>query len=147
MIDRNQRPRRSTRNEGIRNARLKLLALAVLCALPLWGCLQLWLAKGTFWPALLYGLASPVAFFLYWRDKHSARNGHWRTPESTLHLTELLGGWPGALLAQQAFRHKTRKLSFQVPFWIIVALHQAIWIDYLYLRAVFGSTFVQRFIG
>lgn len=42
-----------------------------------------------------------------------AERGRWRTPENTLHVAELLGGWPGALVAQQLFRHKTRKISYQ----------------------------------
>lgn len=42
-------------------------------------------------------------------------------------MFELLGGWPGALIAQQKFRHKTRKVSFQVVFWAIVLVHQAFW--------------------
>ncbi|EPM70035.1 hypothetical protein A3SM_28103, partial [Pseudomonas syringae pv. actinidiae ICMP 18886] len=66
-------------------------------------------------------------------DKRQAGNGGQRTPENVLHTVELLGGWPGALLAQQAFRHKTRKVSFQVVFWLIVLVHQALWIDWLFL--------------
>jgi uncharacterized membrane protein YsdA (DUF1294 family) len=45
-------------------------------------------------------------------------------------------GWlAGALLAQQVFRHKTRKVSFQLVFWLIVMLHQVFWIDRLFLGA------------
>ncbi|WP_147463771.1 DUF1294 domain-containing protein, partial [Pseudomonas amygdali] len=44
-----------------------------------------------------------------------------------------LGGWPGALLAQQVFRHKTRKVSFQIVFWLIVLAHQVLWLDWLFL--------------
>ena len=51
-----------------------------------------------------------------------------------MHGVELLGGWPGALLAQQMFRHKTRKLSYQLSFWLIVAVHQVVWIDALFLN-------------
>lgn len=83
------------------------------------------------WPLLAYPLASLLAFALYWQDKRSAARGDWRTPEVRLHLFELLGGWPGALVAQQAFRHKTRKLSFQLVFWGIVLLHQLFWLDSL----------------
>ena len=47
-------------------------------------------------------------------------------PESTLHLFDLLGGWPGALIAQQQFRHKTVKASFQAGFWMTVVLNVAL---------------------
>ena len=74
---------------------------------------------------------SAFTVLLYWRDKRSAEADAWRTPESTLHLTELLGGWPAAFIAQRAFRHKISKRSYQVTFWIIVALHQAACFDLL----------------
>jgi len=32
----------------------------------------------------------------------------------------LLGGWPGALIAQGMFRHKSGKVAFLVPFWLSV---------------------------
>jgi uncharacterized membrane protein YsdA (DUF1294 family) len=54
--------------------------------------------------------------------------------ENTLHLLELVGGWPGALLAMKLFRHKTRKLSFLLVTWAIVALHGVGW-WYFVLRA------------
>ncbi|MCO8123780.1 DUF1294 domain-containing protein [Stieleria sp. TO1_6] len=57
---------------------------------------------------------------MYGEDKSAARNGRWRTSEATLHLVELLGGWPGALVGQEFFRHKTKKLSFQIDFLLIV---------------------------
>jgi uncharacterized membrane protein YsdA (DUF1294 family) len=60
-----------------------------------------------------------------------------------LHFFELLGGWPGALLAQQCFRHKTRKVSFQLLFWMIVAAHQAFWLDWLLLDGTYFTEFVR----
>ena len=47
-------------------------------------------------------------------DKRQARLNRWRTPEATLHLIELLGGFPGVMLARRAFRHKTQKLSYRI---------------------------------
>ncbi|GAA1507240.1 DUF1294 domain-containing protein [Agromyces terreus] len=74
-------------------------------------------------PAISAGL-SVVAFAAYGLDKAAAgRAGRRRTPESTLHLLGLLGGWPGALVAQQLFRHKTRKRSFRRVFWFTVVLN------------------------
>lgn len=109
----------------------KLLVLLILCVLPAAGAWRMYLDGQALWPLLAYPLASLLAFALYWRDKRSAARGDWRTPEVRLHLFELLGGWPGALVAQQVFRHKTRKLSFQLVFWGIVLLHQSFWLDSL----------------
>jgi len=74
-----------------------------------------------------YAFMSTVAFSLYWVDKRRAVRGDWRIRESTLHLIELLGGWPGALLAQRVLRHKWRKTSYVLTFWTIVAVHAAAW--------------------
>ena len=122
---------------SVRSWQLKLLVWLVLCAMPLGGSLSLLLTGITRVPLLIYGLASGVAFVLYAYDKQQARHGRWRTPEKVLHGVELLGGWPGALVAQQVFRHKTRKVSFQVWFWLIVAVHQAVWVDVLFLKNTF----------
>ncbi|MBD9600174.1 DUF1294 domain-containing protein [Pseudomonas sp. PDM10] len=119
----------------VRNLQLKLLLFAVLCALPLFGSMSLWLRGVSVIPLAAYGVVSLLAFLLYWSDKRKARADHWRIPENVLHAVELAGGWPGALLAQQLFRHKTRKLSFQLVFWIIVLMHQVFWIDQLFLGA------------
>ena len=125
------------RNSGgqIQNPRLKLLVFAAVCALPLVGSLSFWLRGISLIPLAAYGIVSVLAFFLYWSDKRKARTERWRTPENVLHAVELAGGWPGALVAQQLFRHKTRKVSYQVLFWAIVLLHQVFWIDQLFLGA------------
>ena len=68
-----------------------------------------------------YGLMSLLSYVLYSFDKSAARNDQWRTPEARLHFFELLGGWPGALIAQQRHHHKTAKTSFQIVFWFCVA--------------------------
>lgn len=73
----------------------------------------------------LYLAASGFAFIAYARDKSAAKHGRWRIRESTLHFFALAGGWPGAFLAQRLLRHKSRKMSFQILFWAIVALNSA----------------------
>ncbi|KAB0492517.1 MULTISPECIES: DUF1294 domain-containing protein [Pseudomonas] len=130
---------REPKGASIRGVKLKLLVLALLCALPLGGSVNLLFSGGSRMPLLAYTVASLVAFGLYWYDKQQARTGQWRTPENVLHGVELLGGWPGALVAQQVFRHKTRKVSYQVFFWLIVALHQVIWIDVLFVKMTFAN--------
>jgi uncharacterized membrane protein YsdA (DUF1294 family) len=76
----------------------------------------------------LYALMSAVAFALYSIDKRRARGGQWRISEGTLHLVELLGGWPGAWIAQRVLRHKSSKFSYRIIFWMIVAAHAAVWL-------------------
>lgn len=66
---------------------------------------------------------SAVAYFMYWLDKWAAQQGRQRTAESSLHLVSIAGGWPGALIAQQQFRHKTIKQPFQSVFWATVVLN------------------------
>ena len=68
----------------------------------------------------LYLVMSVVAFIAYALDKSAARNNRWRTKESTLHALGFAGGWPGALFAQQIFRHKYKKQAFQQVFWFTV---------------------------
>jgi len=66
---------------------------------------------------------SIVCFAAYGVDKSAARRNRRRIAERTLHRLELIGGWPGALLARRVFRHKSRKLSYRVVFALIVAVH------------------------
>jgi uncharacterized membrane protein YsdA (DUF1294 family) len=71
----------------------------------------------------LYAGASIVAFVAYAADKSAARRNAWRIRESTLHLLALIGGWPGALVAQNHLRHKTSKPPFLVVFWASALLN------------------------
>ena len=105
--------------------------LAVLLVLP---GLALHRVSQSIDPQLLTALAvtaSVVAFVIYRHDKKRAIEGGWRIPESTLHFIEVLGGWPGALLAQRVFRHKSSKVSYQCAFWFVVATHQFAAFDFL----------------
>jgi uncharacterized membrane protein YsdA (DUF1294 family) len=72
-----------------------------------------------------------LAYAAYARDKGRARERGQRIPEVTLHLLELLGGWPGAFLAQRRLRHKCSKRPYQVAFWAVVLLYQLIAFDSL----------------
>jgi uncharacterized membrane protein YsdA (DUF1294 family) len=76
----------------------------------------------------IYVVASLAAFIAYGLDKRAAGRGRWRVPEASLHLIELLGGFPGALLGQRIFRHKRRKARYMIIFWMIFALHAVGWL-------------------
>lgn len=68
-------------------------------------------------------LINLATFGLFWWDKAAARQGKRRIRESRLLAIALLGGSPGALIAQQALRHKTRKEPFRTRLLLIAALH------------------------
>ena len=73
---------------------------------------------------------SAASFAMYGFDKSAAESGGRRTAEATLHLFGVAGGWPGALVAQCVFRHKTRKQPFQIVFWCTVGANCAtlVWV-------------------
>jgi uncharacterized membrane protein YsdA (DUF1294 family)/cold shock CspA family protein len=73
----------------------------------------------------IYLASSLIAFLAYAIDKSAAKRGARRIQELTLHLWALAGGWPGALIAQQLFRHKSKKRSFRIAFWITVLVNCA----------------------
>jgi uncharacterized membrane protein YsdA (DUF1294 family) len=75
--------------------------------------------------ALLYVASSLACGVAYALDKSAALAGRWRIPEKTLLLLGLMGGWPGAIVAQQMFRHKTSKQPFRAAFWFTVVLNVA----------------------
>lgn len=70
-----------------------------------------------------YLIVSIITYLAYSMDKSKAITERYRVPEKTLHILSLLGGWIGALVAQQRFRHKTKKTSFQIVFWSTVFLN------------------------
>jgi len=76
-------------------------------------------------------VVSLATFFVYGWDKRQAVRNAQRVPEKTLHLLAVFGGWPGALLAQHVFRHKNRKASFQMVFWLIGMAQAGILIAWL----------------
>jgi len=93
-----------------------LLFLGALAAL----VYQKYLPREVLW---VYCGASLLELLLYGLDKSSAKDHGRRIAEQTLHLFALAGGWPGALVAQKVFRHKTQKVAFQRVFWVTVVVN------------------------
>ena len=75
---------------------------------------------------IVVGMMSLACFIAYGLDKRQAGNGGPRVSERTLQLMAFLGGWPGALLGQRQFRHKTHKVAFRIVLWMVIALHVGI---------------------
>lgn len=72
---------------------------------------------------ILYLLLSLITFLIYWSDKNKANNNEWRTSEKKLNFFSLIGGWPGALIAQRLLHHKSRKKSFLIRYYVTVILN------------------------
>lgn len=140
-----RRPRRDDRiryRTGVRRGRVRAVEVRLegLSLSPLILVIAAWFAAAVAlplltvldlvrvpWPVLAYLVVGTVAYVLNAVDKARAGRGGQRVPEATLHAVELLGGWPGAFLAQRYYRHKTSKTSYQVVFWIIAAAHVGFW--------------------
>lgn len=96
---------------------LSLASVPVFAGLFVWRSTWRGFPVGTPW---IYLVLSILLAIVYAVDKSAARNHRWRVSERNLLLIGLLGGWPGAVVAQQVLRHKTRKSSFQWAFWATV---------------------------
>lgn len=74
-------------------------------------------------PLFMWFLAINVmTLVMYGADKMAARKGMRRVPEATLQVFGVTGGWPGAIVGQQLFRHKTQKQPFKSYFFISVVV-------------------------
>ncbi|KAF2793064.1 DUF1294-domain-containing protein [Melanomma pulvis-pyrius CBS 109.77] len=100
---------------------------AFALVLPAINLIRLYTRGGSLLHLGYHCIISGVTFLFYGYDKMQSRNLQWRVKETTLHTLELLGGWPGALIGQHYFQHKTRKTAFQIPFWAIVVGWQVVW--------------------
>jgi len=100
--------------------------------------------KLSIWVVLWIVCASSITYFAYYDDKQRAQYGRWRIPEDQLHFFALLGGWSGALLAQQVLRHKSKKKEFLRVFWLTVLVNLIV----VGLLIRFGfQGFISAFLG
>uniref|UniRef100_A0A486XNM4 Membrane protein n=1 Tax=Rheinheimera sp. BAL341 TaxID=1708203 RepID=A0A486XNM4_9GAMM len=91
---------------------------------------------------LLYLEASIFTYWLYKADKDAAIAGHGnRLAEQSLHLFALIGGWPGAYLAQRQLAHKRSKLSFRREFGFVI-IGNALLVSWL--LSPWGQAFLAR---
>lgn len=118
-----------TRWPRIASVLLRLAIIALLLVLPVLALRGVPIDLR--WIAAVTVAVNVITLACYARDKRCAETDSWRISEARLHLLELLGGWPGAWLAQLWLRHKTSKASYQLTFWLIILLHQAVAYDAL----------------
>ncbi|NRB39779.1 MAG: DUF1294 domain-containing protein [Pseudomonadales bacterium] len=90
---------------------------------------------------LLYVVFSALTYERYAKDKKAAQKGEWRVPEKNLQLLSLLCGWPGAIIAQQRLRHKTKKVEFRAVFSLTVLINIA---AFAWLNTHQGSVLLHR---
>ena len=72
-----------------------------------------------------YVMLGLITYLMYAKDKRAAQRDDWRTPESTLHLLSMLGGWVGAMMAQTYLRHKSQKPEFRMTYYLTVVINLA----------------------
>ena len=92
----------------------------------------------------VYLVVSTITFCLYWSDKAKARRHQWRIPEDTLHFWSLIGGWPGAALAQKLVHHKSSKASFQTIYWFTIAVNI---VAVIWLLSPVGAAYTRSLIA
>ena len=107
----------------------KLTLLAIPAFLLLYLLLS-WVWRSPPWLLAPYLVVSGLSYGVYRLDKSAAQaSRRKRMPERLFHLLSLLGGWPGALVAQQCVRYKSspsNKMRFRRLFWTMVALNSLI---------------------
>ena len=117
---RTQRPTRGTEFGAASYAFIPAFALLFTVCSAMWP-VPLWLA-------VVYLALSLITFAMYAADKRAAQSGAWRVSEKNLLMLGLLGGWPGAIVAQQTLRHKSAKAEFRAAFWATVWLNVAVFV-------------------
>ncbi len=122
-----QAPTRSPRGAVARErrGRVQWLPVGILVAFVAFVSVAIHMLGVSAWVAVFYTVISLLTFMDYLADKRAAVAGTMRTRERALQVAALLGGWPGGVLAQQFLRHKNRKPSFQLMFWLAAAVNVA----------------------
>ena len=92
----------------------------------------------------LYMFASAIAFVIYRHEKAMATSHPWKISDSALHLCSLVGGWPGAALADKMVHHEPQKMSFRVIYWSTVVLNSFV---FFWLLSTSGSAQLRSILN
>ena len=85
--------------------------------------------------ALLFFITCNVlGFIFYGMDKLAAVKGWHRSRERHFYVLALCGGWPGSVLGQIVFHHKTKKTRFRRWFYFMMVTNVLTmgWYSYLF---------------
>ena len=123
--------------------RLSYIAVAGFVAI--YAMVGLFIVPLPFWVPLLYVGMSFATFVAYALDKKAAATSGWRLAEGSLLALGLACGWPGAIVGQQVFRHKTVKASFQVVFWVTVVVNVVAFVVFAWVSSLvlFPNEFIS----
>lgn len=91
-----------------------------------------------------YALLSVITYVVYRSDKSAAVQREWRTSEQVLHGLSVVGGWPGALIAQRWLRHKSKKASFLLAFAMTVVVNLAV---LAWMHSADGAAALRRLLS
>ncbi|MCR2811945.1 DUF1294 domain-containing protein [Microbacterium sp. zg.Y1090] len=122
------------------------LSWTVLCVFATAFTVAYFAADLPLWIPALYLVMSAWSFAAYGVDKSAAKAGRRRVSEQALLTVGLVGGWPGSLIAQQVFRHKTRKRSFRRVFWFTVLINVAVLAGLVYVAVTEPGTLDLPFL-
>ncbi|MDF2152550.1 cold shock and DUF1294 domain-containing protein [Vibrio sp. CAU 1672] len=127
-LSKDNKGRLSANSVTITSAKSVPLTVMFGCSYLVMVCASVILLQGEWFFIPVYLFMSLCSYLMYARDKRAAINGNWRTSESSLHMVSLLGGWPGALCAQNLLRHKSKKQPFKMILWLTVLINTAAFI-------------------
>jgi uncharacterized membrane protein YsdA (DUF1294 family)/cold shock CspA family protein len=111
------RPRESLRRLLWRSFFQLQAQAAALAFMALLG-LGFWASVVPAFLVLSYLVFSHLTYGVYLWDKAGAIRGAWRADPRLLYALAFLGGWPGALIAQDRLRHLTKNDRFRRFFWL-----------------------------
>ena len=83
------------------------------------------------WSLIFLTSVNLLSVIFYGMDKLAAIKRWQRTPEKHFYCLALLSGWPGSLVGQRLFNHKTTKPAFRRLFYLMVFINLILTIGYL----------------
>ena len=88
------------------------------------------------WFLYLVIASNVISFLCYGLDKLAAVKQWQRTPEKHFYALALLTGWPGSVLGQVMFNHKTTKASFRRWFYFMSIINVMTTLAYLFWEQI-----------